>query len=72
MKVEKLLLNDPLTIGYLYQHFCTFGMFHTVASDPARVFIGDAVKQLMKWFSARHKVSLTARHELLISSLASD
>ena len=47
----------------LYQHFCTFGMFHTVASDPARVFIGDAVKQLMKWFSARHKVSLTSRHE---------
>jgi hypothetical protein len=47
----------------LFKHYCTFGAFDEVASDPGSVFMGSAVEQLMRWLGMSHKISLIGRHE---------
>ena len=47
----------------LFKHFCTFGMFDEVVSDPGSALMSEAIAQLNKWLGIRHKVSLVGRHE---------
>ena len=47
----------------LFKHFCTFGCFDTLCSDPGSAFMSDVVQCLNKWLGVRHKVSLVGRHE---------
>ena len=47
----------------LFRHFCTFGAFDEVASDPGSAFMSKVVAQLCEWLPMRHKVSVVGRHE---------
>ena len=47
----------------LFKHFCVFGVFDEVSSDPGSAFMAEVVQSLMKWLGVRHKVSLIGRHE---------
>jgi hypothetical protein len=47
----------------LFKHFCTFGVFDEIASDPGSAFMSDVVKELNRWLGIKHKVSLVGRHE---------
>ena len=47
----------------LFKHFCTFGAFDEVASDPGAAFMSKVMAQLCAWLPMRHKVSLIGRHE---------
>jgi hypothetical protein len=47
----------------LFKHFCTFGMFHQLASDPGSAMMSEVVAHLNKWLGISHKVSLVGRHE---------
>ena len=47
----------------LFRHFCTFGCFDVLCSDPGSAFMAGVVQALNKWLGVRHKVSLIGRHE---------
>ena len=47
----------------LFKHFCTYGMFDLLASDPGSAFMAGVVQQLNAWLGLTHKVSLVGRHE---------
>ena len=47
----------------LFKHFCTFGAFEEVATDPGSSFMSKVMEQLCAWLPMRHKVSLVGRHE---------
>ena len=47
----------------LFKHFCTFGVFHELASDAGSAFTSEVVKQLNQWLGIEHRVALTGRHE---------
>lgn len=47
----------------LFRHFCTFGVFDQIASDPGSSFMSEVFQQLTNWLGVRHKVSLIGRHE---------
>ena len=47
----------------LFKHYCTFGMFDEIASDPGSAFMSDVMSQMNRWLGIRHKVSLVGRHE---------
>lgn len=46
-----------------FHHFCTFGLFDEIWSDPGADFMSEVVNQLNAWFGIRHVVSLVDRHE---------
>ncbi len=47
----------------LFKHYCTFGMFDMLASDPGSALMSEVVGYLNKWLGIEHKVSLIGRHE---------
>jgi hypothetical protein len=47
----------------LFKHYCTFGSYDAIYSDPGSAFLSDVVKQLNNWFGIEHRVSLVGRHE---------
>ena len=47
----------------LFKHYCTFGAFDEVATDPGSAFMSKVMEQLCAWLPMRHKVSLVGRHE---------
>ena len=47
----------------LFKHYCTFGIFNAVLSDPGSALLADSVKQLNTWLGITHLVSLVGRHE---------
>ena len=47
----------------LFKHYCTFGCFDALCSDPGSAFMSTVVQHLNKYFGIRHKVSLIGRHE---------
>lgn len=47
----------------LFRHYCTFGLFDSLVSDPGSAMMSDVVKQLNHWLGVAHKVSLVHRHE---------
>jgi hypothetical protein len=47
----------------LFKHYCTFGMYDEVISDPGSALLADAVLKLNQWLGIEQKVSLVGRHE---------
>jgi hypothetical protein len=47
----------------LFKHFCTFGAFDEIVSDPGSAFTSAVMAQLNIWLGVRHKVSLIGRHQ---------
>ena len=47
----------------LFKHFCTYGMFDQLASDPGSAFTSKVVEHLSKYLGFVHKISLVGRHE---------
>ena len=47
----------------LFKHFCTFGAFNELVSDPGSAFMSAVISQLNAWLGIRHKVSLIGRHQ---------
>ena len=45
----------------LFKHFCTFGVFDQLASDPGSSFMSDVIKCLNRWLGLQHNVSLVER-----------
>ena len=53
---------DAVTLAtVLFKHFCTFGVFDELVSDPGSAMMSDVVAQLNEWLGIRHKVSLVNR-----------
>jgi hypothetical protein len=55
--------DAPTLAKTLFKHFCTFGLFHQLVSDPGSAMMSEVVRQLNQWVGVRHKVSLVGRHE---------
>ena len=49
--------------GTSFHHFCTFGIFDEIWSDPGSDLMSEVVSQLNKWFGIRHVVILVNQHE---------
>jgi hypothetical protein len=47
----------------LFSHFCRFGVFEHLISDPGSDLMAEVVVQLCKWFGIDKVVSLVDRHE---------
>ena len=47
----------------LFKHFCTFGSYDAIISDPGSAFTSTIIKQLNEWLGITHHVSLIGRHE---------
>ena len=47
----------------LFKHYCTFGTFDAILSDPGSSLLADTVKQLNAWLGVKQLVSLIGRHE---------
>jgi hypothetical protein len=47
----------------LFKHYCTFGAYDAVLSDPGSAFLSNVVKDLNSWLGIAQLVSLTGRHE---------
>jgi len=47
----------------LFSHFCTFGLFDELWSDPGSDLMSEVISHLNEWFGIRHVVSLVDRHE---------
>ena len=47
----------------LFKHFCTYGAFDTLASDPGSAFTSDVVNHMLQWLGQTHRLSLIGRHE---------
>jgi hypothetical protein len=47
----------------LFRHYCTFGTFTRVFSDPGTSLLASSVSQLNTWLNIPHHVSLVGRHE---------
>ena len=48
----------------LFKHFCTFGVFDEVISDPGTaLLVSEVVGKLNKWLQVSNKVSIVGRHE---------
>jgi hypothetical protein len=58
----KTYSSDNVAIS-LFKHFCTFGVFDQLVSDPGSAFMSDVVAKLNAWLGVHHKVSLIGRHE---------
>jgi hypothetical protein len=55
--------NAETVAKVLFRHYCTFGIFDQLASDPGSAFMSDVVKNLNSWIGVHQKVSLVGRHE---------
>ena len=47
----------------LFKHYCTFGAYDALYSDPGSAFTATVVKNLNNWLHIPHKISLVGRHE---------
>ena len=48
---------------FLSKHFCTFGFFDSIYSDPGSSLMSNVVSDLNTWLGIPHRVSLIGRHE---------
>ena len=47
----------------LFKHFCTFGRFDAIFSDPGSAFTSTILDHLNRWLGISHCVSVIGRHE---------
>ena len=55
--------NAPTVATVLFKHYCTFGAYDKVLSDPGSAFMADVVQQLNWWLGVHPLVLLIGRHE---------
>ena len=56
--------NTAITVATtLFRHYCTFGCFTAIISDPGSALTSEVVSNLNKWLGIPHHVSLIGRHE---------
>lgn len=53
---------DTVVIA-LFKHYCTFGVFDQLVSDPGSALLAEAVTKLNELLGVARKVSLIGRHE---------
>jgi hypothetical protein len=46
-----------------FKHFCTFGGYDAIYSDPGSAFTSDIIKHLNSWLGIEHRISLVGRHQ---------
>jgi hypothetical protein len=47
----------------LFRHYCTFGTYNGILSDPGTALMAEVVHLLNTWLGIPHHVSLVGRHE---------
>lgn len=47
----------------LFKHYCTFGTYNAIISDPGSAFTATVVQHLNTWFGIPHHISVVGRHE---------
>ena len=47
----------------LFRHYCTFGSFDSIHSDPGSALTSTVVSHLNSWLGTPHCISLVGRHE---------
>ena len=47
----------------LFRHYCTFGLYDSIYSDPGSALLATVVEHLNAWLGTNHCVSLIGRHE---------
>ena len=47
----------------LFKHYCTFGTYDSIYSDPGSAFTADILDHLNRWLGIPHRISLVGRHE---------
>ena len=47
----------------LFKHYCTYGTYDAIFSDPGSAFTSDVVQHLNKWLGIPHHISVVGRHE---------
>ena len=47
----------------LFKHYCTFGSYDSLYSDPGSAFTAQVLDHLNKWIGIPHRISLVGRHE---------
>ena len=53
----------PTVATILFQHYCTFGAYDALYSDPGSAFTATVVQQLNSWIGIPHRISIIGRHE---------
>ena len=47
----------------LFRHYCTFGTYDSIYSDPGSALLATVVAHLNSWLGTNHRISLIGRHE---------
>jgi hypothetical protein len=47
----------------LFKHYCTFGSYDSIYSDPGSAFTAGILDHLNRWLGIPHHISLVGRHE---------
>ena len=47
----------------LFKHYCTFGSYDSLYSDPGSAFTAEILHHLNRWIGIPHRISLVGRHE---------
>lgn len=47
----------------LFRHYCSFGTYNALISDPGSAFTSAVVQQLNDWLGIPHHISVVGRHE---------
>jgi hypothetical protein len=47
----------------LFKHYCTFGSYDSLYSDPGSAFTAEILLHLNQWIGIPHRISLVGRHE---------
>jgi RNase H-like domain found in reverse transcriptase/Chromo (CHRromatin Organisation MOdifier) domain len=47
----------------LFRHYCTFGTYDAIFSDPGSAFTSEVVTHLNQWLGVAHRISVVGRHE---------
>ena len=55
--------SAPTVTTTLFRHYCTFGAYACILSDPGSAFMADVVKDLNRWLGVEQLVSIVGRHE---------
>jgi hypothetical protein len=55
--------SAPTVATVLFRHYCTFGTYTSILSDPGSAFMADVVHQLNQWLGIKSLISLVGRHE---------
>ena len=53
----------PTVATVLFKHYCTYGAYDALYSDPGSALTATVVKELNNWLQIPHKISLIGRHE---------